>query len=72
MAAAGFERVVDLAENFGGFDVDRVLLGEFVLLVTGNEGEVVNVPVNFDEPAFTSRTKSESAMSGLMPTSRCR
>ena len=38
--AAGFERVVKVAHDFGGFDVDGVLFLEFVLLVAGDEGEV--------------------------------
>jgi hypothetical protein len=47
--AARFKRVVQRAENFGGFDVDRVLLLKLVLLVAGNEGEGVDVFVKFGE-----------------------
>ena len=43
---------MELAENFDGFNVDRVLLVKFVLLVAGNESEVVNVPVEIGERKF--------------------
>src|ERR1017187_6349004 len=53
--SAGFKRAVKLAENFGGFDVDRVFFLVGVLLVAGNEGEVVNMAVKIRERKFNGR-----------------
>lgn len=53
--AAGFEGIVKFAENFSGFDVDRVLLFVGVLLVAGDEGEVVDVAVKIGERKFNGR-----------------
>jgi hypothetical protein len=50
--AAGFERVVKFAENFSGFDVDRVFFLVGMLLVAGNEGESVDVFVKIGERKF--------------------
>ncbi len=46
---ASFERIMQLTEHFGGFDVDGVLFLELVLLVTGDEREVVDVLVQLRE-----------------------
>jgi hypothetical protein len=53
--APGFERIVKVAENFGGFDVDRVFFLIGVLLVAGNEGEGVDVFVKIGEWKFNGR-----------------
>ena len=50
--AAGFQFIVELAENLGGLDVDGVLFLEGVLLVAGDEGEVVNVLVKLGQREF--------------------
>jgi hypothetical protein len=44
VAAIG-QRVVEVAENLDGLDVDRVFLAQAVLLVARDEGEFVNVLV---------------------------
>jgi hypothetical protein len=43
---------VKIAHDFDGLDVDRVLLLKFVLLVTGNEGEVLDVTMKLGEREF--------------------
>ena len=53
--AAGFQGVVQFAENFGGFDVDRVFFLERVLLVARNEREGVDVFVKIGERKFHHR-----------------
>ena len=53
--AALFERVVKLAENFSGFDIDRVLVFIGMLLVAGNESEGVDVFVKISEREFNGR-----------------
>ncbi|MFZ0828473.1 MAG: hypothetical protein WAO02_13720 [Verrucomicrobiia bacterium] len=50
-----FERVMKIAENFGGFDVDRVFFLVGMLLVAGNEGEGVDVPVKIGQRKFNGR-----------------
>ena len=46
---AVFQGIVKLAHDLDGFDVDGVLLLEGVLLVAGNEGELVDVAVEIGE-----------------------
>ncbi|MGB6877224.1 MAG: hypothetical protein WBD87_14450 [Candidatus Acidiferrales bacterium] len=50
--APGFESVVEAAHDFDGFEVDGVLLYEFVLLVASDEGEFVDVLVKIGERKF--------------------
>src|SRR6185437_7618324 len=50
--AAGFEGVVQMAHDFDGFEIDRLLFDEFVLLVAGDEGEFVDVIVKVSEREF--------------------
>ena len=54
---ARFQRVVQAAHDFDGLDVDRVLFFEFVLLVAGDECEVMNVLVEVGERKFESSTR---------------
>ena len=53
--AAGFQRVVQVAHDLDGFEVDRVLVLELVLLVAGDEGEGVNVLVEVGQRKFDGR-----------------
>ena len=53
--AASFKRVVQIAKQTDGFDVDRVLVGEFVLLVARNEGETVDAFVELGQREFDRR-----------------
>ena len=41
--------VVKVAENFDGLNVDRVFFAGTVLFVTGDEGELLNVFVEFGQ-----------------------
>ena len=50
--AASLQGVVKVAHDLDGLDVDRVLLLECVLLVAGNEGELMDVTVKFGEREF--------------------
>ena len=50
--AASFQGIVEVAHNFDGLNIDRVLFFEFVLLVAGDECEVVNVAVKLGERKF--------------------
>ena len=46
---SGFERVVQVAHNGDGFEVDRVLIFKFMLLVAGDERELIDVAVKVIE-----------------------
>lgn len=50
--AADLEGVVEAAHVFDRFDVDGTLLDEFVLLVAGEEGELVDVVAKIGEGKF--------------------
>jgi hypothetical protein len=52
MVAAGFEGVVKFAHDFDGFEVDRILFLKRVLLVAGNEREMLDVTVKISERKF--------------------
>ena len=43
LVAAKVEGVVEVAQDFGGLDIDGVLFLEFVLLVAWNECELVDL-----------------------------
>ncbi len=51
--AARLQRVVKIAHDFDGLDVDGVLLLKFMLLVAGNEREVLDVTMKIGEREFT-------------------
>src|ERR1019366_10160576 len=53
--AAVFQRVMQLAEQFDGLDVDRVFIFELVLLISGNECEPIDVTVKISERKLDGR-----------------
>jgi hypothetical protein len=67
--ATPFQFIVELAENFGGFDVDGLLFRESVLLVAGDERKGVDVlgssasrnsVVSYRRPANSGKSRSVS------------
>jgi hypothetical protein len=50
--AASFKRVVKIAHDFDGFDVRGVLVDESVLLVSSEEGKVIDVVMKIGEGEF--------------------
>ncbi len=50
--AASLQRVVEVAHDVDGLNVDRVLVLELVLFVAGDEGKEMNVFVQFGERKF--------------------
>ena len=63
---AGLQRIVEVVDDGHRFKVDRIVILEAVLLVAGNEGELVNMAVKLGEGEL-GRLDPESGKQGQRP-----